>query len=336
MKLLSFRTETADDQLGVLIGAMVHAVDLELPDGTRLNSSSALIRNFNVARELIAKWLVQEGGTASAAGRLETLELNSPVVRPPLLLDCSAAPRHLQQAAVTLISRSLPSLLRKPSRPLIREVSKRILARALGDGVTYYKGRTTSVVGGGSVVPWPSYTSFLDPEPELAVVVGDIACHADRETVSRNIIGYTIFNDVSARDVQLREMIGGGLSMSKDMDSGNVLGPIIVTPDELSDPLSLTVTLSSDRGRRWVGSTSDYSMHPITLVHKLAQLQSLASGTVIGLGTVADTCGMERDEWIMPGETVVIEFEGIGSLTQTFGIPEHLDEWRWGGRSGCT
>jgi 2-keto-4-pentenoate hydratase/2-oxohepta-3-ene-1,7-dioic acid hydratase in catechol pathway len=338
MRIVSYSTAESTDRLGVVVGdtagpddrtgLQVVDVDIPGPDGTPLNSTAAYVGGFPESAVAVAAWHAK----SKAKGiPIADIELGSPV-RPTSFLDCSAAPRHLQQASITLFARSAPRPLRPIVRPIVNIASKRVLGRALDDNVLYAKGRTSSFVGDGALVPWPDYTSFLDIEPELAIVMGAVPLGADAETVATAVIGYAVLNDVSARDVQLAEMVGGGLAASKDMDNGNVLGPWLVTPDELADPLGQDVTVTTDRGRRWVGTTADYSMSPVELVTALARKQSIAAGTVIGMGTVADTCGLERDEWLEPGESVAISFSGIGTLNQTLGPAPKLDTRRWGGR----
>ena len=94
----------------------------------------------------------------------------------------------------------------------------------------YYKCNHNAVIGDNDTIHWPAYSSYLDIEPELAIVTGN-------EVMP--IAGYTIFNDSSARDVQFWEMVGTGPARSKDFGHSKGLGPFIVTPDEIGDPLAL-------------------------------------------------------------------------------------------------
>lgn len=303
-------------------------VDLTLPDGRRITDMSGWIAAHPDGADALTTWLDTEPESIPLSGAM----LETPLSPVAALMDAGAAPRHLRQAAVTLFSRSLPAPIRPVARPVINAVAGRVLGKALSEEALYDQRRPSSVTGSGVEIPWPPYTSFVDIEPELAIVVADVPLGADERTAAAQIVGYTVYNDVSARDVQLKEMVGAGMALSKDMDSGNVLGPWLVTPDEVPDPLDLAVTVTTDQGRRWVGTTADYSMSPAELVSALARHQSLTAGTVIGMGTVADTCGLERDEWLEPGESVTIEIAGIGALHQRLGTTDTLDTRRWGGR----
>ncbi len=106
-----------------------------------------------------------------------------------------------------------------------------------------------TIVGDGETVPWPVYTSRLDIEPELAVVYGN-----EKQPVA----GFCIFNDISARDVQATEFVGG-FCLTKDMAKGNQLGPHLVTPDEAGDPYNLKVTVAVNGRVQYQGSTSEIS-----------------------------------------------------------------------------
>ncbi|MBV9337694.1 MAG: fumarylacetoacetate hydrolase family protein, partial [Solirubrobacterales bacterium] len=97
----------------------------------------------------------------------------------------------------------------------------------------YYKGMPDTVIGPEDEVPWPAYTDQLDHELELAAIIGRRVRDVRVEDAAGCIFGYTIWNDLSARDVQRREApIGLGPGKAKDWDGSNVIGPCVVTADE--------------------------------------------------------------------------------------------------------
>ena len=107
---------------------------------------------------------------------------------------------------------------------------------------------------------WPAYAELLDYELELACIIGLGGVDIARDEALGHVFGYTIFNDVSARDAQMREMAGQlGPAKGKDFDTGNVFGPWIVTADEIGDPYALTMTARIN-GEEWSRGTSG-SMH---------------------------------------------------------------------------
>lgn len=331
MKLVSYATEHEPDRLGLVVDHdSVLPVAATLGDGVAVTSSRVYVRSFPDSRDAVEAW--RAAADPATGVPLVSLRCNSPVHEPPAIMDCSVAPRHLSQAAQVLVARSAPERLRRPVRRAMRVLGPRLAAGAQSGGVLHSNRRPTNTVGDGATVPWPAYTSFLDIEPELAIVVGDLALGAGRAEVEAAVIGYVIYNDVSARDVQLREMRSGVMGAAKDMDAGSVLGPFLVTPDEIADPLALDVTVTTSRGRRWTGTTRDYEMSPVDLLLALVARQSLTAGTIVGMGTIPDTCGLERDEWLEPGEGIDIAITGLGVLHQSFGHPARLDTRRWGGR----
>src|SRR6185312_17135229 len=103
----------------------------------------------------------------------------------------------------------------------------------------YYKGMPDTVIVPDAEIPWPVYSDKLDHELELAAVIGRRVKDVAPDDAAGCIFGYTIWNDLSARDVQTRELpVGMGPGKAKDWDGSNVLGPCIVTADEL-DPTGL-------------------------------------------------------------------------------------------------
>jgi 2-keto-4-pentenoate hydratase/2-oxohepta-3-ene-1,7-dioic acid hydratase in catechol pathway len=183
----------------------------------------------------------------------------------------------------------------------------------------YYKGMPDTVIGPGDVIPWPAYTDKLDHELELAAVIGREVRDVAPEDAMDCVFGYTIWNDLSARDVQAVELpVGLGPGKAKDWDGANVLGPCIATPDEL-DVADARMSVRVN-GELW-GQDTTASMH-----HSFAQLiaysarsQTLRPGEVIGSGTAASGSGLELDRWLAEGDVVELEVEGVGVLRNTIG-----------------
>lgn len=183
----------------------------------------------------------------------------------------------------------------------------------------YYKGMPDTVIGPEAEIPWPAWTDRLDHELELAAVIGrrckDVPASEARECV----FGYTIWNDVSARDVQTRELpVGMGPGKAKDWDGANVLGPCLVTADEL-DASELRMEVRVD-GERW-GGDSSASMHWsfADMIAYASRSQTLYPGELLGSGTAAGGSGLELDRELRPGNVVELEIEGIGVLRNRIG-----------------
>jgi 2-keto-4-pentenoate hydratase/2-oxohepta-3-ene-1,7-dioic acid hydratase in catechol pathway len=186
----------------------------------------------------------------------------------------------------------------------------------------YYKGMPDTVIGPDVEVPWPAYTDRLDHELELAVVIGRRVRDVRPEDADACIFGYTIWNDLSARDVQRREApVGLGPGKAKDWDGSNVLGPCLVTADEFNaDDARMAVRVN---GETW-GESSTAAMHHTfaDMIAYASQAQTLYPGEVIGSGTAAGGSGLELDRWLQPGDIVELEIEGIGVLRNTIGTKE--------------
>jgi 2-keto-4-pentenoate hydratase/2-oxohepta-3-ene-1,7-dioic acid hydratase in catechol pathway len=183
----------------------------------------------------------------------------------------------------------------------------------------YYKGMPDTVIGPEQEIPWPSWTARLDHELELACVIGGRCRDVDAADATGVIFGYTIWNDVSARDVQARELpIGMGPAKAKDWDGSNVLGPCLVTADELdAGALAMSVRVN---GETW-GEDSSASMHWGfgDMIAYASRSQMLYPGELFGSGTAAGGSGLELDRELAPGDVVELEIEGIGVLRNRVG-----------------
>jgi 2-keto-4-pentenoate hydratase/2-oxohepta-3-ene-1,7-dioic acid hydratase in catechol pathway len=187
------------------------------------------------------------------------------------------------------------------------------------DVPAYYKGMPDTVIGPDEVIPWPTWTDKLDHELELAAVIGAGGRDLAVDDAPAAIFGYTIWNDLSARDVQARELpVGMGPGKAKDWDGSNVLGPCIATPDELD--LARARMQVRVNGEVW-GEDSPASMHHsfADMIAYVSRGQTLHAGEVLGSGTAAGGSGLELDRWLAPGDVVELEIDGIGVLRNRIG-----------------
>jgi 2-keto-4-pentenoate hydratase/2-oxohepta-3-ene-1,7-dioic acid hydratase in catechol pathway len=178
----------------------------------------------------------------------------------------------------------------------------------------FYKGMPDTVIGPEAVIPWPAYTEKLDYELELAAIIGRRGKDISAEDAGNHIFGYTIWNDVSARDVQTRELpVNMGPCKAKDWDGSNVLGPCIVSADELdAGNLRMTVRVNGEvRGE----DTSAHMHHTFAaMIAYASQAQTLYPGEIFGSGTAAGGSGLELDRFLQEGDVVEMKIEGIGIL----------------------
>jgi 2-keto-4-pentenoate hydratase/2-oxohepta-3-ene-1,7-dioic acid hydratase in catechol pathway len=174
-----------------------------------------------------------------------------------------------------------------------------------------------AIVGPDDPVVYPEHlTKELDYELELAVVVGKDAKWFDADDAMSLVAGYTIFNDITARDIQRTEMRSGVFSFCKAIDTFCPLGPWIVTPDEVGDPHDLDMELRVNGESRQVSNMSH--MTP-TVPEVLAHYSALgfSAGDVLSLGTVSGVAGFSEDAeslYLRPGDVIEAEIERIGVL----------------------
>src|SRR5699024_7288746 len=171
--------------------------------------------------------------------------------------------------------------------------------------MTFYK-PNTAVIGPGEPIVHPSYTEELSFEGELAVVIGRICKEVPPERVSEVVFGYTIGNDVTARDLQGPDK---QWSRAKGSETFCPLGPWIVTHLSIEEASALRSTTTLDGEVRQDGTT-DQMVHGITeLVSFISSYTTLLPGDVILTGTPAGVGPMR------PGQTVTVEVSGIGTLS---------------------
>jgi fumarylacetoacetate (FAA) hydrolase len=189
----------------------------------------------------------------------------------------------------------------------------------------FYFSNPTTLKGHKQPVPRSLYTRELDFELEIAAVISrqvrDVSCD-DAEDV---IFGYTIMNDLSARDLQRDEM-KCGLGPAKGKDFATVIGPTIVTLDELADrrvgPARYDLTMTARKNGREIsrGNMKDMYFDFMHLVERASRDAPLFPGDVIGSGTVGSGCILELGPdktggWLEPGDLIELEIERIGVLS---------------------
>lgn len=224
-------------------------------------------------------------------------------VDPPVMLDASAFEQHLVNAHAR---------------------GKRTVPDLFYELPVYYKMNPVTVLGHDEMVPWPGGARFMDYELEIAVVIGSTGSNLRPDEALAHVLGVTVMNDFSARDVQAREMTAG-FGPAKGKDFGTVLGPWVTTLDEL-DLGDLTM-LARVNGEEWSrGSTSTLTWSLEELVAYASRNEIVVPGQVIGSGTVGLGCGLELFRKLSPGDEVELEIEGIGVLRNRLAEPS---ETRW-------
>jgi len=275
MRLVTFET-SGGHHLGVLDGdeiADVTAVDAGL--GPDLGAVLASGRLADVAT----------AATSAPRVALAGVTLASPVLRPPKFLAIGLNyAKHVAESAMD-----------KPAFQL------------------WFNKQSTCAIGHGAPIHIPKASSVVDYEGELAFVIGRRCRHVPAERASEVIAGYTICNDVSVRDWQMRTPT---MTMGKSFDTHGPLGPCVVTSDELGDPHRLSLRTWVNDELRQDGKTDDLIYDCFQMVEHLSTAFTLEPGDVISTGTPAGVgIAMKPPGLLKHGDTVRIEIEGIGTLS---------------------
>ncbi|MDB5099372.1 MAG: putative Fumarylacetoacetase [Cyanobacteria bacterium RYN_339] len=182
----------------------------------------------------------------------------------------------------------------------------------------YYKGNARTMIGPDAPSPWPRYTDQLDFELELACVIGREGRNIPVEQALDYVAGYTVMNDLSARDIQRKEM-ACRLGPAKGKDFATAIGPALVTPDEVGD-LSDLPAIVRVNGEVWSESNAGNPYWSFAqMIAHLSQDETIYPGDILGSGTVGRGCGLELDRWIRPGDVVELEIARVGILRTPIG-----------------
>lgn len=283
-------------------------------DGLGLASVQSLIEGGDEAlaeaRALLAR------SPLEAVRQRSQVKLLAPIQPPIQMRDCSCFELHLRQAFAA--SRKGRALRTPDPEATLAAMNTRADDRVIDTfnrQPIYYKCNRFATIGIDDDVIWPSYSKLLDFELEFGCYISKRAKDVPREKARDYIFGYTIFNDISARDAQSSEMGGMlGPAKGKDFDTANVMGPCLVTADELPDPYNLTM-IARVNGEEWGrGNTRDMRWQFEDLIAHISRSETLHAGEFLGSGTVGNGCGLEQLRYLKPNDVVELEVEGIGIL----------------------
>ncbi len=266
---------------------------LEFLDGEERSMNEAR-RTFEFVMERTERSIEGVSGEKIIWGRDE-VRLEAPIPRPRLMVDFSTFEEHVKMSFEKLGMKVPDEWYRIP---------------------VGYKMNPFSVIGTDEPVIWPSYTQLLDYELELGICIGKRGKNIPKERVYDFVVGYTIVNDVSARDMELMELRAMPLGplKSKDFDTATVMGPCIVTKDEIKDPHNLKM-IARVNGEVWSeANTRDMYWKIPDLIEYLSRDQTIYPGTVLLSGTPGGGCGLHVGKFLKPGDVVELEIEGIGVI----------------------
>ncbi len=289
-------------RLGLLVcGKVVDVTDLAARHGDVrdpqyagvLAAAVAALDEFAAFREE-AKALVAKGGDGAGQAHEPASVFFGPcVLRPSQYLDFYAFEQHVmtmrKQRGLDFI---VPEWYEIPA---------------------YYNSNATSFLGHGMTAYYPPGEERMDYECEMACVIGRPVRNATTESAAASIAGYTILNDLSARQRQTKAMpINMGPAPGKDFASA--LGPWLVTPDELAklDDVGMRAYVN---GEQWTDGRYGTVKHRFeSMIAFASSARTMFCGDVLGSGTVGTGCGAELKKFLKPGDKVRLEFDGMGEL----------------------
>ena len=334
MRLVTFQ-RLGVQEIGALAEADSKIIRLQAAEQSRTGAAShhfesmlAFLRGASAARDAAQQaieFAVSQRPPDVAIDRAG-VELLSPVPRPESIREFMVFEQHVVNCTRRFgMPRWLAALDRGVEKTLGRKATLAYrLMRPWYERPVYYKGNRMNVIGDGASVTIPRYTEKFDWELEFGIFLCRQGRDIPKEKAREFIGGYTVFNDFSARDIQAREMGGRlGPAKGKDFDGGNAIGPALVTPDEIPDPYNSAMraringqeaSYGHTKGMRWTFeeliayASQDETLHP-------GEFFGSGTGTVPESGADRCCCGLEMGRFLNAGDTVELEVERIGKLT---------------------
>ena len=288
MKLVTYR-EIGAEQVGALTKDGTAILPLPVPD------MNTLIETMTLS-QLSSAVTAAEGSGASVA--LADVELLAPIPRPRQDVLCLGMnyKAHASEAA------KYDADAFTKEKPAAVYFSKRV---------------SEAVAPGGVIQSHQDLVERLDYEVELAVILGKTAKHVKAAEAGDYIFGYTVLNDVSARDVQTGHK---QWYFGKSLDGFTPMGPCIVTADEIAFPPALGISSTVNGEPRQDSNTSLFLNSIQDVLEELTAGMTLLPGTIIATGTPAGVgMGFDPPKFLKPGDTVSCTIEGIGTLTNPVG-----------------
>jgi 2-keto-4-pentenoate hydratase/2-oxohepta-3-ene-1,7-dioic acid hydratase in catechol pathway len=318
MRLVTFAVSGAE-RTGAFINGDRSIVDFTTAQGDSdpvFLSMQALIEAgptaLDRAHEIVAD------GRRSGRGTIDTeaVKLLAPLPTPPQMRDFLCFEKHLIQA-FTRIHQMRAAAAPDPEKAL-RELEKQGAFKPPQiwyERPSFYKPSRFAVCGTDQDVVWPAYSKTIDYELEFACIIGAPGRDIPKDKARGHIFGYTIFNDLSARDEQSQEMLSSlGPGKGKDFDNSNPVGPCIVTADEIPDPYALDMIVRVNGEERGRGNSREMYWKYEDCITFVSRDETLHPCEIFCSGTVGNGSGLEIGRYLEPGDIVELEVEKIGIL----------------------
>jgi 2-keto-4-pentenoate hydratase/2-oxohepta-3-ene-1,7-dioic acid hydratase in catechol pathway len=312
MKLLTFERQ-GSQYLGALTDAGVVNLSAAAPNELAFSSMQHFIEGGQAALDCAY------GVLASSPATMASDQINwlAPLPLPAQIRDCLGFEEHLKNAvdsAVTVSAMAADDPVKAEEE--LRASGRFEVPEVWYQQPIYYKANRFSVAQSGKDIVWPAYSQIMDFELEMACVIGKKGKDISKDNAHAHIFGYTIYNDFSARDAQMLESPGMlGPAKGKDFEDSIILGPVIVTKDELDDPYNLRMQARVN-GETWCDNNSSTIHWKFSdMIAHISMGEILHPGEVIGSGTVGLGCGLEHLRFLNDGDVVELEIEKIGIIS---------------------
>ena len=325
MKLVTY-SKHGNEQLALLAGNMLYdtnVVNKELPA-----TMKEMLNNWEHLEDIGRRTYedIKSGKTIYPGIEMDKMELMAPVPYPSSCRDGYAFRQHV---AAARRNRKVDMIAEFDQYPI------------------FYFTNHNAIQGPGRIYCMPDHFQKLDFELEVAVVLGKQGRNIKAEDADKYIAGYMIMNDMSARTLQMEEMLLN-LGPAKGKDFSTVIGPMLVTPDELEEykvaakpnhtgnNYKLKMTCRVNGIQVSEGNMGDMDWTFAEIIERCAYGVDVLPGDVIGSGTVGTGCFLElngtgklndpnyKEQWLQAGDVVVMEIDGLGTLTNTI-IAEDTD-----------
>ncbi|CAN5295075.1 fumarylacetoacetate hydrolase family protein [soil metagenome] len=317
MKLVSYLKDE-QDQLAILVDGLLYDTDLMHPD---LPVSMGMFLNFwddvfpiaqKVNEAIIAGNVSKQQGIP-----VESVQILAPVPHPTSCRDAYAFRQHVAAARRNRRVDMIPEFDQYP---------------------IFYFTNHHSIQGPGEVVCMPDHLQKLDFELEASIVIGRPGRNIKADEADEYIAGFMIMNDMSARTLQMEEMLLN-LGPAKGKDFSTVIGPMLVTPDELEpfkiapkdghtgNAYNLKMICTVNGVQVSEGNLGDMDWTFAEIIERCSYGVQLFPGDVIGSGTAGTGCFLElngtgklndadyKEQWLLEGDVVEMEIDGLGKLT---------------------
>ncbi len=255
----------------------------------------------------------------------EEMDVSSRLPFQPLSFrDFSLWEAHFIQAKWGLIRRFLPGkakILRLYQNITGKPHSKTLPPPMFYQVPVYYMGNHLQFYPDGATIPWPGYSRLLDYELEIGVIISKPLYNATAEEALNAIGGFTIINDFSARDQQVKEFLEGPFGpVIKTKNFATGMANEVVTADEILPRFEQLTGVVKVNGNLWGKGSTAKPNHSLGQMVAYASLEEkLYPGELLGTGTIPGCSGVEVDRWIRPGDEVLLEVEGLGRLFNRIG-----------------